>query len=225
MKNLFIFLGAPGSGKGSLSRICVERLGWTQLSTGDLCRRHISDQTEIGKKIDFAIKSGKLVADSLIADMVEDAFREMAESAKPIILDGYPRTVVQAQFLHDFLKKNDKKFCLRVIRFVISDAKLVDRLSKRLVCQNKQCQAIYTTEQEIAPSHQLICSKCGGQAARREDDKPEVVKKRLAEYGEHEQALLCFYASIDQPVVELVVDKPLNQVFEDFKRLVGVKDV
>jgi adenylate kinase len=225
MKNLFVFLGAPGSGKGSLSRLCVDQFGWVQLSTGDLCRKHISEQTEIGKKIDFAIKSGKLVTDSLIADMVQDWFESVKDDTKSVILDGYPRTVAQAQFLCDFLRKNDGKIRLHIIRFFISDFDLIERLSKRLICQNKQCQAIYAMNESEQQEQSLVCEKCDGILARRSDDAPDVVRRRLSDYSEHERGLLDFYGSMGQPVSELIADKPLMQVFEDFKNIASVKSV
>ena len=94
---VILFIGPPGSGKGTLSQKCVQKLGWQQISTGDLCRRHIAKQTEIGKSIDFAIKSGKLVSDGLISQMVFDWFRQENIESDVVILDGYPRTVNQAK--------------------------------------------------------------------------------------------------------------------------------
>ena len=84
-KSIFIFLGPPGSGKGSLSQFCVKRLGWQQLSTGNLCREHIARQTEIGKQIDFAIKSGKLISDSLIIEMAAHGSKRRLRSREYVI--------------------------------------------------------------------------------------------------------------------------------------------
>src|SRR5438105_2140053 len=106
MGNIFIFLGPPGSGKGSVSRLCIKDLGWVQLSTGNLCRKHIAKQTEIGKEIDFAIKSGKLVSDDLITNMVLEWFQKDFDDSHTVILDGYPRTIMQAQA---FTKLFDKQ--------------------------------------------------------------------------------------------------------------------
>ena len=104
-KNLIVFMGPPGAGKGSLSQLCVDEFGWVQLSTGFLCRKHIAAQTTIGRQIDFFIKSGKLVDDSLIVDMVEEWLAEQIDQQRGVILDGFPRSVVQAQALDEILKK------------------------------------------------------------------------------------------------------------------------
>ena len=117
-KSVFIFIGPPGSGKGTLSHLCVSSLRWVQLSTGNLCRKHIAEQTEIGKQIDFALKSGKLVSDSLINAMVHDWFSMTIQEADNIILDGYPRTVAQAEALHEYLQKNLSHVDVQVIRFL-----------------------------------------------------------------------------------------------------------
>ena len=93
IERIVLFVGPPGSGKGTLSQKCVQELGWKQISTGDLCRAHIANETEIGKKIDFAIKSGKLVDDGLISQMVFEWFSEQKNGPHTVILDGYPRTV------------------------------------------------------------------------------------------------------------------------------------
>lgn len=95
----FIFMGPPGSGKGSLSKLCKTYWGWQQLSTGNLCRKHISEDTQIGKEIDFIIKSGKLISDELIASMVDAWLTDVVGKEYSLILDGYPRNFTQAQDL------------------------------------------------------------------------------------------------------------------------------
>lgn len=104
-EKIFIFIGPPGSGKGSLSSLCTQKFGWKQLSTGNLCIKHIANETSIGKKIDFAIKSGKLIEDDLITQMITEWFTNQSVNSLAVILDGYPRTVEQARFFDDFIKK------------------------------------------------------------------------------------------------------------------------
>ncbi len=94
-RSIVIFIGPPGAGKGSLSQLCVKELGWAQLSTGNLCRYHITEQTELGKQIDLAIKSGKLISDGVIVDMVDKALPETFKQSPIVILDGFPRTVAK----------------------------------------------------------------------------------------------------------------------------------
>ena len=102
-QQLVIFIGPPGAGKGSISQLCVQAFGWKQLSTGYLCRKHINEQTEIGKEIDFSIKSGKLVSDRLIVTLVEQWLADPSQHESPIILDGFPRNIAQAEALHEII--------------------------------------------------------------------------------------------------------------------------
>jgi len=143
-KDIYLFMGAPGSGKGSLAQQCVQKLGWKQLSTGNLCRMHVNEQTEIGKQIAFSIQSGKLIPDELITAMVVEQFNQMAKDSSAVILDGYPRTLAQADALDDALKNQFNTWNLHVIRLVIADDIIIDRLNRRLVCQNQECQAVYS---------------------------------------------------------------------------------
>ena len=120
-KQLVIFLGPPGSGKGSLSQLCVENFGWKQLSTGYLCRKHIKEQTEIGKQIDFLIKSGKLISDKLIIDMVEQWLQESMRQSSFIILDGFPRNIAQAEAFHEIIDKKLSFFKIEIFKLFVSD--------------------------------------------------------------------------------------------------------
>ena len=101
-QNIVIFLGPPGSGKGSLSNLAIKNMGFNQISTGNLCRQHIANATDIGNQIDSIIKSGRLIPDELITSMVFDWLNQRNNGFLPIILDGYPRTVNQAIALNDF---------------------------------------------------------------------------------------------------------------------------
>lgn len=224
-KNIFVFIGPPGSGKGSLSNLCVTQLGWVQLSTGNLCRKHILEQTPLGKEIDFAIKSGNLVSDHLITAMVEEWLID--EMAKPevsaIILDGFPRTAEQAHALDLLLKEQFKTVKLHIIRLNIPDEILVNRLSNRVVCQNKDCQAVYSMAEGslLRPKNDMKCDLCGSPLGRRKDDEMNTVRERLAIYRRHEQALLSYYQKNHEQILSLNVDKPLVKVFEDFKKMVA----
>lgn len=221
--NIYVFIGAPGAGKGTLSHLCVQKLGWIQLSTGNMCRKHIAGQTAIGKEIDFVIKSGKLVSDELITSMVEQELATAATNGSSIILDGFPRTVPQAQALCELLSAKFKGMKLKIVRLIVSDDEVVQRLSKRLICQNKDCQAIYAdTCSTLEPEKALVCDLCSGELGRRPDDAEDSVRKRLLVYHTHEQSLLDYYASIGQPVIECDGEKPLDKVFSDFKRLVDL---
>jgi adenylate kinase len=221
-KNVFIFIGPPGSGKGTLSHLCVKALGWVQLSTGNLCRKHIAEQTEIGKQIDFALKSGKLVSDSLINDMVHDWFATTVQESDNIILDGYPRTVAQAEALHDFLNKKMPEVAVQVVRFFVSDDVVINRICSRLVCLNKDCQEVYSSSPGSRQSKRaMICDVCSSQLGRRNDDEMSSAIDRLQTYHKHEQELINFYRRAHLTIKEFEVERPLVQVFDDFKKVIG----
>lgn len=220
--DIFIYLGPPGSGKGTISQLCRKEFGWVQLSTGDLCRKHIAEQTEIGKKIDFDIKSGKLLSDSLIGAMVQDWLGKMISAGQTVILDGFPRTAAQAQILESFFPKFDTSVLrVRVIQFIVDDAVVVSRLSKRIICRNKNCQKVYALAhpEECA---ELQCEVCGHELIRRKDDEEEAIRKRLALYHQHANEIIDFYTKLGKEVIELEVDRPISGVFEEFKRLIEV---
>lgn len=219
---MFIFIGPPGSGKGTLSQLCVTTLGWVQLSTGNLCRKHIAENTQIGKQIDFALKSGKLVSDSLINEMVHDWFGITIQNSDNIILDGYPRTVAQAKALHDFLMKRMPEVQVQVVRFFASDEVVISRIGHRLVCSNKDCQQVYSTNVNARQSRKpMICDECSSLLIRRNDDEGSSIMDRLQTYHKHEQELINFYKQVQLVVREFEVEKPLEQVFADFKKIVG----
>lgn len=217
LRDILVFLGPPGSGKGTLSQVCIKKNGWEQLSTGDLCRKHIAEGTPVGKEIDFAIKSGKLVSDGLISQMVNLWLASGDHKSSVAILDGYPRTVAQAESLNTMLKTKHPKISLKVILFDISDERVIDRLSNRYICEQKDCQAIYSLAKGStrAPKKDMICDVCGSALIRRKDDNPESVAERLKVYHKHERALLNFFEHIGQEIVKIKADQSLEHVYED----------
>ncbi len=222
-KDIFVFIGPPGAGKGSLSNLCTQKMNWVQLSTGNLCRKHIQEQTPIGKEIAFAIKSGKLVSDSLITSMVEEWLTQKIEHVPAVILDGYPRAVVQAQVFDKILKEKFSNVTLHVVKFSIADDTLVNRLTGRLICRNGECQAVYSAVagSPLQPKQDMVCDVCSGPLGQREDDALSAVRERLLIYHKHTQELLNFYATINQPVIELNAEDALPNVFTQFSKLVG----
>jgi adenylate kinase len=226
-KNIFIFIGPPGSGKGSLASLCVDTFNWLQLSTGNLCRKHIFEQTALGKEMDLAIRSGGLVGDSLITAIVEQWLFDMQDDNRSIILDGYPRSVGQAEAFRDILKEKFADVNMYVVLFAMPDEQLIGRLNSRLMCQNKECQAVYSSIRgsEHASKESMTCEKCGGALGRRDDDRGEAIVVRLAMYHQHTQPLIDFYRNEGQPIIELHAGAPLNEVFEEFKRKICTKMV
>ncbi|MBA3954559.1 nucleoside monophosphate kinase [Candidatus Dependentiae bacterium] len=225
-KDIVIFLGPPGSGKGSLSQLCVRRLGWMQFSTGNLCREHIANATDIGKQIDFAIKCGKLISDSLIIEMVEEWLRLQLMQPRAIILDGFPRTTVQATALHKLLKSDDfKDVNLHVVKMSVPDERIIKRLSARLICRNNKCQAVYSLHPEasLKPRQEMVCNECEDILVRRPDDEENAIKERLLIYHKHELDLINFYTSVDQPITLLNVERSLEDVYAQLINCVGVE--
>ena len=224
-EKIFIFIGPPGSGKGSLSNLCIQKFGWKQLSTGNLCRKHVAKETSMGKKIDFAIKSGKLIPDDLITQMIVEWFINQSVNNSAVILDGYPRTVAQARFFNDFIQKNFEAPKLQIIKFLIPDDTVVTRLCHRYICQNNDCQVVYSfTSDSLNSSKKLmICDLCSSRLGRRSDDKESTILKRLKIYYKYEKELLNFYRCTGQAIKKVNVNKTLNEVFEDFKQIINVK--
>jgi adenylate kinase len=223
---IFIFIGPPGSGKGTLADLCTKRFGWLQISTGNLCRKHIAEQTEIGKEIDLIIKSGKLINDDLITSMVVDWLSENAQEVSGIILDGYPRTVVQARDFDNSLNALYPQAREKVVLFSIPDDVVINRLCRRFVCQNKDCQAIYSTlndSQALLGQEKLFCKECGFVLGRRPDDEESSIKKRLVIYHKHKQDLIDYYSNQGTEFIEIDASKPLKEVFESFLQNVEEK--
>lgn len=216
---IFSFFGPPGAGKGTLAERCRKELGFETLSTGDLCRKHVMLNTELGKKVAAQMKEGTLVADEYIIAMVKGYLLEKTDFSKPIILDGFPRTARQAQLFVEVLRHNNITLKFRVVRFDIPHDDIIKRLSNRLVCLDKDCQAIYSRI-SLPPQREGICDKCNSMLGQRSDDAIDVIRERLAIYPTYEQELLTFYNSINQPVDVLTINaKSAVKVFELFETL------
>ncbi len=216
IRQIIIFLGAPGSGKGTLSRMCVDKLDWKQLSTGDLCRQHVQAGTEIGKEIDFTLKSGTLVRDSVIIDMVAQWLATQVQDADSVILDGFPRTVVQARSFIAMMDGSFENVTLKVYQLIVPDSEIVKRLSSRVVCSNKECQAIYS-ERLLGSSewHTKKCDVCGHSLVKRNDDTVEKIHARLVNYHHHIEQLLEYYRNIGCQVIDINADVPTEEIFQE----------
>ena len=222
-KNLIVFLGIPGSGKGSLSELCIKELDFKQFSTGDMCRKHIKECTEIGKQIDFAIKNGKLVSDGLIIKMVEDWLESEARSdGCHIVLDGCPRTVDQADKLIEILKNKFGFLKLRVFRLFVSDEEVINRIVNRCICKNKNCQAVYSklVNSPLASKEEGVCDKCRSELICRKDDTLDAVAERLRIYHKHEQSLIDFFKKMNYEIKEIDASKDIKEVFKCFEGMI-----
>lgn len=215
-QDILIFLGPPGAGKGSLSRLCVERLGWQQISTGNVLRHHIAQRTELGKAVQEVIDAGKLVSDELVAQLVHDWLTQPVSSTNPVILDGFPRTANQARLFEEFVSRHADRFRVRVIHLAISLDALVERLEHRIVCSDKGCQTVYSLKEgsKLAPQQEGICDLCQNSLIRRADDEIAAVRQRLSLYQTHEQELLEYLQSVNRSIVSVPVDRELLAVFQ-----------
>ena len=186
-KNL-IFLGAPGAGKGTISKRLLAVWKLAHISTGDMLRAEVAAGTELGLAADKLMKSGQLVTDEIVAGMVKSRIAK-DDCADGFILDGFPRTVVQADLLADALKSAGKELT-KVIYFKVDDELLLQRLTARQNC--KGCDAIYN--KIFMPSKQEgICDKCGSELYQRSDDSMETAQNRLKVYHEQTSPLIEFY--------------------------------
>ncbi len=189
-----VMLGKPGSGKGTVGKMLSERLGIIHISSGELFRSYIKRAGEIGKKIDEYVSKGNLVPDNLAIELVEKRLSE-PDCKNGVILDGFPRTVVQAEELNEFLKNKNKKIDIAV-ELRLSDQDIIDRIVKRRVCSNNDCREVYNLEFR-KPKQDGICDNCGSKLIQRQDDKIETVKQRLSTYHETSEKLVEYYKKQD----------------------------
>jgi len=224
-KNIFLFMGPPGSGKGTLSALCIVRFGWLQLSTGNLCREHIQRNTEIGKAITESMSRGELVSDRIIADMVSDWIIENSETAQGIIFDGYPRTKAQAELLYELIQNRLQSYNLILLRLHVDDEVLIERVLSRVMCENKSCQKVYSLriDSESHPKNMMVCDVCNSSLVRRLDDTLEAIQHRIALYHQHENEILNFYRKKGLSVIELPSDCPIEELFADFQHIIVSK--
>ncbi len=183
-----IMLGAPGAGKGTQAKMIAEKYSIPHISTGDIFRANIKNGTDLGKEAKTYIDAGKLVPDELTVKILLDRVKE-DDCKDGYVLDGFPRTIPQAEVLENALKElNDSvDFAINVD---VPDENIVRRMGGRRACLS--CGATYHIE-HIPPKKEGICDKCGAELVLRDDDKPETVLNRLKVYHEQTQPLIDFY--------------------------------
>ena len=210
-----IMLGAPGAGKGTQAKMIAEKCGIPHISTGDIFRANIKNGTELGAKVKEYMDKGLLVPDELVCDLVVDRIQQ-ADCEKGYILDGFPRTIPQAEALENALNAIEQKLDY-AIDIDVPDENIINRMSGRRACVG--CGATY---------HVLFnptkvegkCDVCGESLILRDDDKPETVKKRLDVYHTQTQPLIDFYTE-RKVLVEVDGTQSMDKVFDDIMKILG----
>ncbi|MBW2974117.1 adenylate kinase [Candidatus Woesearchaeota archaeon] len=205
-----IFLGPPGIGKGTVAKKVVKQKNIPQISTGDLLRAAVKEGSELGKKAKEYMDSGKLVPDSLVIDLLKNRISEQ-DCSSGFILDGFPRTIPQAEALEGNVKIH------KVLNFKASKETIIQRLSGRRTC--KSCSAIYHL-QNIPPKVEGKCDKCGGELFQRDDDKPEAIEKRLEVYKQQTAPLIGFYKEKGL-LKDIDTERPLPEIIADTIAAIG----
>lgn len=186
-----IMLGAQGTGKGTVAGILSEKLGIPQISTGDIFRKNVKEETELGIEANKYMKNGQLVPDEITVPMVANRLEE-DDAKNGVILDGFPRTIAQAEKLDEMLATKGNKIDL-VINLTTPRDEIIERILTRRVCSNQACKATYNIVMN-PPKVEGICDKCGSELVQREDDKSEdAIKQRLAIYDEQTSPLVNYY--------------------------------
>ncbi len=185
-----ILLGAPGAGKGTVAKVLTKLDGSVQISTGDILRGAVKAGTPLGKEAQGYIDRGDLVPDSLIMGIMEQRLREK-DVEKGFLLDGFPRTIPQAEALDALLKKLNIRLDLAVNLDVPREV-ILDRLTTRRTCSNPSCQEIYNVKSN-PPGPNDACRKCGSPVIQRADETVEAITKRLDVYNEKTSPLIGYY--------------------------------
>ena len=206
-----IMLGAPGTGKGTIAGILSENLGIPQISTGDIFRKNIKEGTELGKLADSYISKGQLVPDDVTVQIVVERLNE-PDAKNGVILDGFPRTVVQADKLKQILNEKGEKVDI-TINLTTPEDEIIERIVNRRVCSNQNCKAVYNIVLN-PPKVEGICDKCGSELITRKDDKVETVKIRLEQYFKQTSPLVDYYEK-EGILYSAVVSKSINKLGAD----------
>ena len=210
-----ILLGAPGVGKGTQAARLAESSGAEHVSTGDLLRTARREGTELGRKAQSYMDAGELVPDDLILSLVREHLEALPEEAD-ILLDGFPRTIAQAQGLDVVLAESGLGVGM-VVLFDAPDEVLVKRLAGRRTCPN--CGAVYNVHFD-PPAEEGVCDRCGTRLEHRADDNPETVQRRLEVYKEQTAPLIEHYGDHEAQVVRIDADRDPDAVYEEFRQAV-----
>jgi len=207
MKQTIVLLGPPGAGKGTQGEKLTDEFGYVRLSTGDMLREAVRNGTELGKKAKEYMDSGALVPNDLIINLMKE---KIATVDGGVLLDGFPRTVEQADALGEVMAVD------LALDFEVPDEELIDRLTKRRSCPN--CNAVYHLITK-KPAKEGICDKCGAELYQRDDDKEATVKNRLEVYHKNTQPLIDYYEQ-KGTLVKIPSTGSIDEIFESVKKAI-----
>jgi len=216
-KKRLVFLGAPGAGKGTQAQRLSETFGIPQISTGDILRQAVKDKTTLGNKAASYMDAGKLVPDEVVIGIIEDRLKQ-DDCKNGFILDGFPRTVPQAEALDQALGRMDMAID-GVICFEVPEEYLVKRLSGRRVCRS--CRANYNVYFN-PPEHDGVCQKCGGDLHQRSDDQEATIRNRLKVYRDQTEPLIGFYRRTNC-LVKIDGSGSMDAIFDHLVRMLEGK--
>jgi adenylate kinase len=208
-----ILLGPPGAGKGTQAKKLVEKYGIPQISTGDILREAVKNKTSLGMEAKSYMDKGELVTDEIVVGIIRERLQE-SDCVKGYILDGFPRTVPQADELKKALGVMGQSID-HVLSIVVPNDELIQRLTGRRTC--KECGAGFHIMYK-KPKQENVCDQCGGPLIQRDDDKEETIKNRLAVYNEQTEPLIAYYKK-DGVLVEIEGTGSIGEIFE---RVCGV---
>ncbi len=203
-----IIFGAPGSGKGTYASRLQSKLGVAVIAMGDIFRENLKANTHLGKKVRSYVEKGLLVPDDIVIDVLKQRLAKV-QKKKGFILDGYPRTIKQAEILEDIAKIDV------ILLQMVPDWIIVERLSSRRICKN--CSAVYNIR-FLKPEVEGVCDKCGGALYQRSDDQPDVIKRRIVVYQEQTSPLLQHYKKKNIPFIIssiTALDTPPETIVEE----------
>jgi len=211
MAKKLIFLGPQGAGKGTVAQFVQDKHGFAHISTGDILREIIASGSEKGKQIAALIDEGNMVSDELIIDLVKERIKK-PDCEKGFILDGFPRTIPQAEAL-----EAEVEIDAVVILDIPAELSLY-RLGGRRQC--KKCSAVYNIQPDLNPNpkQEGICDRCGGELYHRDDDKEDAIKERLAEYHVKTEPIIKYYGG---KAVTVDASQPLEKIVEDVEKAIG----
>lgn len=187
---ILVMLGAPGTGKGTVASKLAESLKIPQVSTGDIFRKAIAEKTPVGIEAEKYISQGMLVPDDVTIKIVEERLKD-SDVQNGLILDGFPRTIEQAEALDKMLENDNKKVKL-AINLETPEEEIIDRIVSRRVCSNQECKAVFNTKLN-PPKVEGICDKCGSALKQRKDDNEETVRNRLVTYYKQSAPIVDYY--------------------------------